>query len=284
MLQVIINSILIGGVYALIASGFSLVWGVMNIINMTHGSLMMLGAYCTYYLSTLGFDPILTIPFSMAVMFGFGFMLQKTIINRIISAPIWMTLVLTFGIDLLIVNIGNFVFTATPRSVLISYSAISLNIAGLSFPAIKLAAFIPAIILILLLYAFVGKTKIGRAIQATRMDPEIAKSMGVQTETIYAITFGLGAAMAAAAGSLLSIYSSITPNMGMTYTALAFLICVLGGLGNIRAVIPAGLILGFIESVGGYWFGSTYEYAIAYGALLLILTFLPNGLFGKKYY
>ena len=116
------------------------------------------------------------------------------------------------------------------------------------------------------------------------MDSEIAQSMGVQTETIYAITFGLGAAMAAAAGSLLSIYSSITPNMGMTYTAVAFVICVLGGLGNIRAVIPAGLILGFIESFGGYWLGSTYEYVIAYSALLLILTFLPNGLFGKKYY
>jgi branched-chain amino acid transport system permease protein len=116
------------------------------------------------------------------------------------------------------------------------------------------------------------------------MDPQIAEVMGVRIDQVYALTFAIGATLAAAAGSLLSIYSSITPNMGLHYTAIAFVICVLGGLGNVKAVIPGGMILGCIESSGGYWLGSSYEQAIAYAALLIILTFIPRGLFGKAYY
>lgn len=266
------------------ASGFSLVWGVMNIINMTHGSLMMLGAYITFFLWQLGVDPLLSIPVSMAVMFGVGYLLQLTVINRIVRAPVWMTLVLTFGLDLLIVNLAIFFFSATPRSVVVEYGSLSLNFWGLSFPLIKLLAFGPAMGLVFLLFLFVGNTKAGRAIRATRMDPEIAQVMGTKVEIVYAITFGIGAALAAAAGSIMSIYSSITPNMGLHYTAVAFVVCVLGGLGNIKAVIPAGLILGLLESFGGFYLGSSYDQAIAYASLLIILTFIPNGLFGKQYY
>jgi branched-chain amino acid transport system permease protein len=284
MIQIIVNSILLGGIYALVASGFSLVWGVMNIINMTHGSIMMLGAYSTFFLWKIGIDPLISIPISMLIMFVFGYALQKKIINRIINAPMWMTLVITFGLDLFIVNIAILFFSATPRSVVVGYGSLSINIWGISLPLIKLLAFIPALLIIFALYSFVGKTKMGRAIQATRMDPGIAEVMGIEIEKIYAITFGLGACLAAAAGSILSIYSSITPNMGMHYTAIAFIICVLGGLGNIKAVIPAGILLGFIEGFGSFYIGTSYERAIAYASLLIILTFIPSGLFGKQYY
>lgn len=284
MIQVIVNSILLGIFYALIASGFSLVWGIMNIINMTHGSLMMLGAYCTFYLWQIGLDPLLTIPISMVVMFGLGYILQKEVINRIIRAPTWIIFVLTFGLDLLIVNLSIFFFTATPRSVVVEYGSSSVNLLGLTFPLVKLMVFVPSIMLIFLLYTFVDNTKLGRAIRSTRMDQEIAEVMGVNIEKIYAITFGLGAALAAAAGSLLSIHSVIAPNMGLSYTALAFVVCVLGGLGNIKAIIPAGIILGFIGNFGVHYLGATFEHAVNYAFLLIILTFIPRGFFGKKYF
>lgn len=284
IIQLLVNSLLIGGFYALVATGFSLVWGVMNVINMVHGTLLMLGSYVTYYLFVQGADPLVTLPIPVLAIFLLGYFMQRQIINPVVKAPVWMTLVLTFGLELLITNLAIFFFSASPVSVNIGYGSKSISVGDIRIPLMNLVVFISAIVTSFVLFYIVDKTRLGRAIQATRMDREIAEIYGVKTSTIYSITFGISAALAAAAGSLLITYTPVTPNMGMSFTAKAFTVCVLGGLGNLRTIIPAGIILAFMEKVGGYYVGTSYTAAFGYGILLLVLVLSPSGLWGKKYY
>lgn len=285
MLQVLLSGLLLGGIYACIGTGFSLITGVMRILNFSHGSLVMLGAFVTYWLWKLaGVDPFLSIPVTMLVMFAVGYLLQKFVINSIVRAPTFMTLILTYGLDMVLVTVAMVLWTGDLRSVTTSYAGMAFDVAGLRIPLVRLVAFAAALILTALLYLFISKTRLGRAISATRMDNDAARLVGVNISRVYSITFGIGAAMAGAAGALLTTFTPVSPTMGTSYAVKAFAVCILGGFGNMAGALVGGLLMGVMENVGTLVIGARYQEAISFAILIAVLLIRPLGIMGKEYY
>jgi len=283
--QVLINGLLLGAIYASVGVGFSLTWGVLNIINIAHGAMVMLGAYVTFYLFTaLGIDPFLTIPVSMVVLFVLGYLLQRFIINRVIPYGVFMTLVLTFGLSLFFIDVALIAFSGDYRSVTPGYAGAGMVFAGVVISYQRLAIFVVSLLLVLALHAYLTRSKLGRAIRATALNRASAQLLGVNVTSIYAITFGIGAAMAGAAGSLLSMTITITPFLGNAFIGKAFVVATLGGLGTIQGALVGGLILGLAESFGASLIGPSYQHAIGFGILVLVLILRPEGIMGKQFY
>jgi branched-chain amino acid transport system permease protein len=283
--QILLDGLLLGGIYAVIALGFSLVWGIMNIINVSHGAFVMLGAYVTYWITTAsGLDPFVALPVTMVIMFGLGAFLQRYMINYVIRAPAYITVTLTFGLELLIVNLALAAWTANFRSITVSYSGARFFIGPFLFPYTRVLIFLVALLLTILMHLFITRTKTGTAIRATRMDLESAKLNGVNVRRIYIITFGVGAALAGAAGGMIAITYPISPMMGFSYLAISFIIAVLGGLGSMAGPLIGGLIFGLIEALGSFFIGTGYKGIIAFTLFVIILLVRPSGILGREYY
>lgn len=284
-LQVLINGLVLGGLYACIAVGFSLVWGVLNVINILHGSFVVLGSYVAYFAYVhLGIHPLYSMVLSGAVLFVLGYALQAGLINRVVGAPVLTTLVLTFGLDLLLNNAMLVSFSADYRSVQLDDPLGRLDLGGLTLPLDRVVSMIFALGLTGLLYLLLARSRIGRAIVAVRMDREAAALMGVRVQRVYAITFGVGAMMAGAAGALLSLIFPISPLNGTDFLGIAFVVCVLGGLGSITGALVGGLALGVIESFGALLVGPEHGLTIAFTLLILLLMFKPTGIMGRRGY
>jgi branched-chain amino acid transport system permease protein len=282
-LQVLVNGILLGGLYSCIAVGFSLVWGVLNIINILHGSLIILGAYAAYFAFTLlGIHPFLFVPVAGIALFLLGYTLQAGVINRVMGAPVLITLTLTFGLNLFVENAMILAFKADYRKVILDPPLGLLEMGSVIVPKDRLYAMLLAMLLVGALYYVLRTTRIGRAIVAVRMDRDAAALMGVNVSRIYAITFALGAFMAGAAGSLISVIFPISPLTSIAFLGKAFVICVLGGLGSIPGVMVGGIVLGVLESFGSLWLGPDYSTTIAFVLLLALLMFRPTGIMGKR--
>ncbi len=282
--QIAVNAILLSGILALVALGFSLVWGIMNIVNLAHGAYVVLGAYFTFYLNELaGVDPFVSIPLSMLLLFIVGYGVQKTLINQVVRAPLLATFLLTFGLEILIVNLVNFFFKADLRSVTTRYSGTGLTLGLVRIPYIRLAALGIALVLVALAVWFLRFTRPGRAIRATGMDIDAARLTGVKVATIYALTYGVGAALAGAAGSLLSLIVPFDPNFGGTYTQRAFVISVLGGLGEVGNVLFGALLYAFVDVFVGVRLPALSQ-AFTFAVLVLLLVLRPQGIAGKKFY
>ena len=282
--QIAANALLFGGVLALVALGFALVWGIMNIVNLPHGAFIMLGAYLTFWLHELaGLDPFLSLPLSMFALFLLGFGIQRILINQVIRAPLLATFLLTFGLEILIVNLVNFFFKADLRSVTTGYSGSGLTLGPVRLPYIRLAVLGISLALTLSLWAFLTRTRTGRAIRATGMNIDAARLTGVRVARIYAVTFGIGAALAGAAGSLLSLMVSFDPNIGGGYTQRAFLICVLGGLGNVLNVIIGAMAYALVEVFVGSRVPELAQ-AVTFVMLVLVLVLRPRGIAGRVFY
>lgn len=283
--QNVVNGLLLGGLYVCIAIGFSLIWGVLNIINFLHGSLIVLGSYIAFYAFTyLGISPFLAPVFVMPMMFAFGYGLQRGVLNRVIGKPVLITLTLTFGLDLILNNLMLWAFTANFRRVVFGNPFKTLEIYGIIVPADRLFAMALAILLTLMFFLLLNRSRIGRAIVAVRNDRDAAILMGVNVEQIYAITFGIGVAFAGAAGSLLSVVFPISPVTSGVFLGKAFVICILGGLGSIGGVVIGGLALGVIESVGVMVAGPEHTVLIGFIVLLAVLVVKPTGIAGKLGY
>lgn len=283
--QILLNGLLLGGLYACIAVGFSLVWGVLNVINILHGSFVVLGAYVAYFAYVhLGIHPYFSILISGAVLFVLGYLVQVGLINRVVGAPVLTTLVLTFGLDLMLNNSMLLAFTADYRTVRLADPLGSAMIGGLIVPLDRLIAMVLAILLTGLLYFVLVGSKIGRAIVSVRMDREAAALMGVNVKQIYGITFGVGALMAGAGGSLLSLIFPISPLTSTQYLGIAFVVCVLGGLGSISGAMVGGLALGVIQSFAALFIGPQYGLTVAFVLLILLLIFKPTGIMGRRGY
>lgn len=283
--QIFLNGLVLGGLYACIAVGFSLVWGVLNVINILHGSFVVLGSYIAYFAHThLGIHPFLSVALSGPALFALGYVVQAGLINRVIGAPVLTTLVLTFGLDLLLTNGMIVAFTADYRTVQVANPLGSAVLGGLVLPLDRLVAMALAGVLTGLLYLLLVKSSIGRAIVAVRMDSEAASLMGVNVKQIYAVTFGIGALMAGAAGSLLSVIFPISPLNGTEFLGIAFIVCILGGLGSIPGAIVGGLALGAIQSFGALFVGPQHGLTIAFVLLIILLIFKPTGIMGKRGY
>ena len=284
-LQILANGLVLGGLYACIASGFSLVWGVLNVINILHGSFIVLGGYLAYFAYvTAGVHPFLSILIAIPAFFALGYALQRLMINRIIAAPVLLTLTLTFGLDLMLSNGMILAFTADFKKLVLDPPLGTIAFGAVVLPIDRLAAMLLALALTGMLYLILSRSRIGRAIVAVRMDREAAALMGVDVKRIYAATFGLGAMMAGASGPLLVMIFPISPLGGPAYLGKAFVICVLGGLGSVPGAMIGGLVLGVVESFGSLWFGPEHAITLSFSLLILMLLFRPHGLLGRKGY
>jgi branched-chain amino acid transport system permease protein len=285
--QLVVNFLLLGCLYAALALGFSLVWGIMNIVNLAHGALILVGAYAAFWLfSHWHVDPFIGIFFSMTVLFVIGWIVQYGAINRIIRAPLLVTFLFTFGLDLLVADLIQYFFTSDLRSINTAYANAGLNIGTVHIALDRLLAAIIAIVLTAALNLFLTRTRSGNAILATGMDRDAARLMGINIRTTYALTFALGAALAGAAGAMLAELYPFDPSLGGAFTLRAFVIVVLGGLGTPWGVVAGGLVFGLVETIVPVLpgVGPGYDNAIAFLVLVIVLIFRPNGLLGRPFY
>lgn len=284
-LQATVYGILQGGLLALVAVGFSLVWGVMNVVNLSHGAFVILGAYIGWSAhDRLGLDPLLGMLIAGAVLFVVGYAVQRWLINLVINGPIFITLLLTFGLSLIIIQGMNVGFTANYRSIKTGYAGNSLVVGGVHIPVGRLIAFGIAVVITLLLVALVTRTRTGISILATGMDRGAARLMGIRTRHVYALTFGIAAAMAAIAGTMVGTVGTFNPAAAGSYTLLSFVIAVLGGLGNMYGALVGGIVIGLVESWAGLYLTGSWQNAIAFLVLVLVLIFRPSGLMGRAFY
>ena len=280
--QILVNGILLGGLYALMALGLALVWGVLNIVNLAHGALIMLGAYVCYYLFTgLDLDPFAALPLTMLTLFVFGYLLQRCVLNLVIRGPMFNTLLITFGIDVVLTYLAQIFFSADYRTINPTYAGSNFALFGATVPTVRLLAFVVALVLTCLLWLFLARARLGRAIRATAQNLVAARLYGVEPRRIYALTFGLGAALAGAAGGLYGVVSQVNPYIGGSLTAKSFAIAIIGGLENPLGVVVGGLFLGIVESLTSLYIGPTYADVASFGILVLVLIVRPTGLLGR---
>jgi branched-chain amino acid transport system permease protein len=283
-LQQLVLGLLLGGVYVSVALGFSLVWGILNIVNLAHGAFVIIGAYVTWALfSRLGVDPFLSLPVDAVVLFALGYALQRGLINRVIRAPLLFTFLLTFGINLVIVSLLLLIFSADFRSVTPSYSGSGLSLGSVTIPYIGLARLGIAMLLAVLLWFLLNQTRIGAGIQAVGADRDAAQLVGIDLRHAYALTFAIGAAFAGVAGGLIGLEQSITPSAGDPFTLQSFAVVILGGLGRVSATVAGGLLFGLIQVLGlnAPGIGAGYSNAIAFVILVIVLALRPQGLLGR---
>jgi branched-chain amino acid transport system permease protein len=281
--QVLINALVLGCLYACIAIGFSLVWGVLNVINLIHGSFIVLGAYLAWAAyQWLSIPPWFALAIAAPLFFGLGYLLQHLILNRVITAPVLVTLTLTFGLDLILNNVMIYYFKADYRKLTLSPPMGSVSILDVVVPVDRLLATASALVLTGLLYLVLRRSRIGRAIVAVRLDRDAAVLMGVDVKSIYAIAFGLGAALAGCAGVLMSLIFPISPLTSSTFLGKSFVVCVLGGLGSVSGALAGGLLLAFVEGFGSTLFGPAHATTLSFGLLIIFLVVRPQGLVGRK--
>ena len=279
--QVVISGILSGALYAMVALGLALIFGVMRIINVAHGPLLMLGAYTTYFLSTvLDVNPYLTVPVSMAVLFAVGVVLERTLVFRVVDALELSSLLLIFGVSIALVNLAQLLFISD--LCLVEYLTGAWVVGPFALSKTRVVAFVFAGTLTGLAFLFLGWTKLGKAIRATSQSREVAMVCGIDVQRIHLVTFGLASALAAAGGALIAVIVAIQPEMGQTWTFKSFLVIVLGGAGNYPGALLGGILLGLIEQVASLFLTTQLSEVVAYVLLVAILLVRPTGLLGGR--
>lgn len=281
--QVLLNAVVLGCLYAAIAAGFSLVWDVLNVINLMHGSFIVLGSYLAWLAyNALGLDPWYVLIAAAPIFFVLGYGLQRGLLNRVIAAPVLVTLTMTFGIDLILSNSMIKVFTADFRKLILDPPLGVWQLGPLVLPVDRALVMVLALALTGVLYLLLRHTRIGRAIIAVRLDRDAARLMGVNVNSVYASAFGLGAAMAGCAGVLLAMIFPISPLTSSSYLGKAFAVCVLGGLGSVPGAVAGGLFLGLLESFGALALGPEHGTTLSFAVLIVFLLVRPHGLLGKR--
>ena len=262
-----------------------MVWGVMGVINLAHTSFIMLGAYVTYFMfEKLGVDPIVSMPFAMATMFVLGYVIQRYILNRVIRTSLLLSLVVTFGIDLVLTDATILAFTSDVRSVNASYASKSVSVFGTLVPLVRLLAAGLSLAIGIAFFAFLRSASLGQAILATALDREMSNLMGINPQKVFALTAGAGAALAGAAGALSSMLFPVSPTMGVSFIAAVFVITVLGGIGSVEGCIVAGFLYGLVQAWAAYFLGTSYQEIVAFALFLAVLVFRPQGLFGRAFF
>ncbi len=282
-LQSLLSGVLVGGVYALIGIGLTIIFGVMRVINFAHGDLLMVGMYITYFAFALfGVDPFLSILITGPLMFLLGAVLQKIFINRVLNALPQNQILLTIGLGLIMSNTAMMLFTSDYRILSTSYSSASVKVAGLSVSTPLLISFVITAAITAVLYWFLIKTDTGQAIRATAQDREAAQLMGINVRAMSILATGIGAALAGTAGALISPTYYIFPQVGSAFTLKAFVIVVLGGMGSVVGATLGGIIIGAAESLAAVYISSGLKEMFVFVLFLLVLLFKPSGLLGRS--
>ena len=283
VMQAVINGLLIGGIYALVSIGVTLIFGVVKIVNFAQGEFVMVGMYITYFLATqFGLDPILSLVVSMPVLFVIGVLIQNTLIRRVLGLNDLPQIFLTFALSLLLMNLALMLLTANYRTVHTWYSDEALHFAGLYVPVAKLIAFILAMFLSGLLWVFLHATDLGKAMRAASQNREVAQLMGINPHRVFAVALGIALALAGAAGSLLMPFYPAYPLVGQVFVLMAFVAVVLGTLGNVIGALVASLLMGVAESFGIQFIGADSGLIVVFLMLLTMLAVRPGGLAGGR--
>jgi branched-chain amino acid transport system permease protein len=283
LLQTLINGILIGGLYAVMMLGFSVIWGVMGVINLAHGEFLMVGAYMTWVLNRqFGWEPFATLLVIMPLMFILGYITQKLLINRILEKPHLLVLLVTYGLGIAMASTVKLIYTANPRITTTQFSGF-WEFGDVVLPVTKSLVLVAAIIMMVALYLFLQKTRFGKSIRAAAQSKEAARMVGIEIDRVYAVTFGICIALTGAAGMLISPLGAINPFMGTAWTLKAFAITALAGLGNIPGALLGGMLLGLVENLLATFvptIGSGIGIITSFALLVFVLVTRPQGLFG----
>lgn len=282
IIQVLINGILIGSIYALVAVGLTLIFGVMNIINFAHGSLMMVAMYLSYWLFvSLKIDPYLSMIATIPFLFFSGLLIQRFLIDYVLEAKHSIQILLTVGLSLFLDNFALFLFSPDFRAISVKYQTYSIVLGDFIINYPKMIAFFLACALTFFLYIILKKTTIGKAIRATSVEKEGAILVGINTRQIYYLTFGLGSACVGAAGSAILPFFYCSPNVGYAFIIPAFFVVVLGGMGNFFGALVGGLIIGVAESLGAIFMPGSLKQMVMFIIFIFVLLFKPRGIFSK---
>lgn len=269
--QLLIDGLLVGAVFALVAYGMALVWGVMNIINIAQGEFVMLGGYVAYYLYRAGIHPLFAIPVAAVLLFILGWALYRSVIYRVVDRDLFTSILATFGLGILLQQLANQIFGADVHIVPSGLRTWVLFDGMVTIAQIKVIACVFALLIGIALIWFLKRSRMGQAIRATAQNARAARIMGVDTTQVYATTFGLNAAICGAAGALVAMIWIIQPYLGLPFTARSFMIVVVAGVGNIGAVFLAGLGLGVAEEFAGFILGAQFQTAFVFALLVVIL-------------
>ena len=282
--QTVVSGLLLGGVYALVAVGLTLIFGVMKILNFAHGDFLMLGMYFAFLLSIMfGIDPYISAILALPLFFGLGWIVQSCLIRPVLRAPENIQILLTVGLSLFLQNFALFLFSPDFQSLRVSYGGDTVSIMGVSISYVRFIASMIAVAASLALYLFLARTDLGKALRACAEEQLGSLAVGINVDRMYNIAFGIGIACVALAGILMTPFFYISPQVGLPFTLTAFVVAVLGGLGSLPGALIAGLIIGLIESLGElFLLAPSMKQMATFSLFLLILLLRPRGLFGGK--
>jgi branched-chain amino acid transport system permease protein len=279
--QALLSGLLMGFVYALIAAGLSLIFGLMEIVNFAHGEFLMLAMFAVFWAWALGgLDPVLALPLATALLFAVGWIVYRGVISRILGAPMLAQIFATFGLAVFLRSGAQFLWTPDFRLVQSPWIRGRFSLFGLYVGAPQLAAALAALLAFGLLYWFITRTETGLALQATAQDRQAAALMGIDTERMFALGWGLGAACVGAAGALLANFFYVFPDVGAVFALLAYVTVALGGFGNVAATLLGGVLIGLVENLVGLW-APAFKYVGVFCFYLLVVLWRPQGLFGR---
>ncbi len=277
----LMNGLLIGCMYSLIAVGLTMIWGVMNIINFAHADFLMIGMFTSFWLYTLyGVDPIFSIPVCGALLFLLGWLIYRFLVSKVMTGPALAQLVVTFGISIFIANAAVFLWSPDFRMIEKPLLAGTWNFGTVQLSIPKAVASLGSVAVSVALFLFLRKTRTGKAILAVEMNRSSALLMGINTERVNALSFAIGSSLVGIAGAFLSMYYYIYPQVGGTFGLISFCIVALGGFGSIEGAFLAGILIGVVQTLGGYFFDPAYKYAIVFAMYLITVWIRPQGLMG----
>lgn len=281
--QIIVSGVLIGLLYALIATGLTIIYGVMDMINFAHGAFLMLSMFIAYWLSTLlNFDPLLSLPICAAAIFILSWMVYKFIIKKVLDAPPVAQIFATFGVMVFLQNLALFLWSPDFRTVKDPLIAGDFSILSVNISVPKLIAAIGSLITTLLILWFMSRTKTGRSLKATAINREAAQLMGINTDRMFALAWGIGGACVGIAGALLVNFYYVFPEVGATFNLLAFVTVALGGFGSVIGTLFAGVMIGIVENLAGFFIAPALKYAVVFTMFIIVLVVRPQGLLGGR--
>ena len=278
-IQVLISGLMLGGIYSLISIGLTMIFGVVRVINFAHGEFLMVAMFLVYWLNVLlGIDPYVSILITVPVMFLFGMLIQRILIQPIQNSPATIKIFSTLGLGFMLSNLALMLWKADYRTVSVDYSTAVINISELNISIPRLVAFCAALLVAIIMFQFLNRTDIGKQIRGVSQHRDAALLMGINVKKIYVIAFGIGSSLVGLAASLLMPMYYVYPSVGALFSLIAFVVVVLGGLGNMYGAFLGGLIIGLIEALAGTYIDPGLKEVVYFVVFILILLFRPSGL------